>query len=319
MEGWAISRTQQKSEPVGIDPIILTPLLRWVASDPWGARFSLEEIAETDSDPLWPDLARLLESVDSETLSRERSDPHFTFLYGSRPEAAQEQFARLQVVARAIQQAADELRVALLRTASREPRPSPYDHPALQDVTVDEDNLVALAEFEIDGLALSRNGHTFSMVPPVDSQNSAYWLLQTIAHRRLADGISVRLDPLMHRPASEFSRVGYKMWLYGRHLELAALSRMTEEQFGRWIPGKLSSRCAFTDYVWSPRERELHLILEELPTLEQIGTRGPLPPRHIRARERRLRTPRWCMPLLHAGSMEAAQRGSRAKGRKGWR
>ena len=98
--------------------------------------------------------------------------------------------------------------------------------------------------------------------------------MKTVVRRGLCDAVSVRLDPLMHRPSSTFPGVEYRMWLYGRNLDLTQLVGLSEERFGRWLPGRLSRSGEFTDYVWSPRDGGLHLTLEELPKRDEIRVRG---------------------------------------------
>jgi hypothetical protein len=251
-----------------------TPVLRHAASEPSGVLFALEEIAVHSEDCLAQELEQMLAGAASHAVGQERSSEHFQFMYGERPAEFQDRQARLQVVGRDLEQTIDELRLDLLAAAPELERPPPYDHPALTDLELPEDQLVPLSEFEVDGLALTRNGYTFAPVPSLNGQNAAYWLMQTVVRRGLGEAVSMRLDPLMHRSSAAFSRVAYKMWMYGRHLDLSQLVGLSDEQFGRWLPGKLSRCVEFTDYVWSPRDGELHLTLEELPKGDEIRIRG---------------------------------------------
>jgi hypothetical protein len=256
------------------EELVDTGILAHAASDPSGVTFALEEIAEDSNHYLAQELEQMLTSVNAQTLSNQKSDPQFLFLYGDRSMDDQDRQARLCVVSQYVQRTIDRLRLDLLAAAPDSERPRPYDHPALSDIDLSEEQLVPLTEFEVDGLALVRRGHAFAPVPAVNGQNAAYWFMQTVVRRGLRDAVSVRLDPLMNRSSAAFPRVEYRMWLYGRHLDLTQLVGLSEEQFGRWLPGRLSRSVEFTDYVWSPRDGKLHLTLEELPKLDDIRIRG---------------------------------------------
>jgi hypothetical protein len=249
-------------------------LLAHAASDPAGVMLALEAIADEPTNCLGVELDEMLSCVGGDQLGAVLLDEHFLFFYGDRPSDVRDRQARLQIVGRALEHRIDKLRLDLLMERTSTGRPYPYDHPALADLSVAEDGLVPLSEFEVDGLALSRKGHTFAPVPAVNGQNAAYWFMQTVVSRDLADSMWIRLDPLMHRPSAEFGRMHYKMWLFGRHLDLTELVGLAEEQFGRWHPGRLSRAVEFTDYVWSPRSGELHLTLEEFPKQTDIEARG---------------------------------------------
>jgi hypothetical protein len=258
----------QTSEPPG------DPVLAHAASSPGGVLHALDEIADLSAHPLARELGEILARASDDAVSQERGDPHFQLMYAERPEDFQDKQARLQVVGRHLERRIDELRLRLLAAGPGLDRPAPYNHQALADIELTEDQLVPLSEFEVGDLALTRNGHTFAPVPPINGQNAAYWFMQTVVRRGLQGAVSVRLDPLMHRPSDAFSHVAYKMWLYGRRLDLSQLPGISQEQFGRWLPGRMSRSAEFTDYVWSPRDGELHLTLEELPKLADVTIRG---------------------------------------------
>jgi hypothetical protein len=251
-----------------------SPILAHAASSPGGVLHALEEIADNSTHPLARELGEMFAAASNAAVSQEKGDPHFQFMYSERPDEFQDEQARLHVVGRHLERQIDELRLQLLATGSTVDCPAPYDHQALVGIELSQDQLVSLSEFDVDGLALTRNGHTFAPVPPINGENAAYWFMQTVARRGLHETVSVRLDPLMHRPSNMFSRVEYKMWLHGRRLDLSQVVTLSQEQFGRWLPGKMSRSVQFTDYVWVPRDGELHLTLEEVPRREEITIRG---------------------------------------------
>src|SRR5205823_1406828 len=97
------------------------------------------------------------------------------------------------------------------------------DHPSLSDLELSGDLLVPMRSFELDGSVLLRNGHACTPVAPVESPNAMYWFMSAVSRLGLQPSVALRLDPLMHGPASEFPRIFYKMWMYGRPPDLSTL------------------------------------------------------------------------------------------------
>jgi hypothetical protein len=172
------------------------------------------------------------------------------------------------VAARALHQA----RLTEISKSATE-RPKPYDHPVLNNLTVDAEGLVPLSSFKICGDALCCNGYAFFILPAVPATNANYWLLQNIQRKGLVDSVSVRLDPLLHGPESELAGHFYRMDVYGRPLDWERIRSLRETEHGRWMPGSLSSKSLFTDYAWIPHEHEVDFLCEELPPLNEAEDR----------------------------------------------
>ncbi len=248
-------------------------LFDYLASTPIGTMFSVEGIGRDSAHPLFSTLEKALEEVDDKLVVEHLASAHFVGMYGRLSKAAQERQARIDIV---VSQAAQQICATRLELLiQKDPRPAPYSHPAISDLELSSDLLVPLSPFDIDGSVLVRNGQAFTPLVTVESPNAMYWFMSAVSRLGLKEIMSVRLDPLMHGPVSEFPRMGFKMWLYGRPLDLATLTTLTKETFARWIPGPGSSTSSeYTDYVWSPRDQELHLTIEELPKLDSLRTRG---------------------------------------------
>jgi hypothetical protein len=79
----------------------------------------------------------------------------------------------------------------------------------------------------------------------------------------------VRLDPLLVSRIEDYAGLEYKMLVYGRALDWDRLMQLKEEEHGRWQPGRLTRGVANTEFVWSPRHREVHFQCEELLVRER--------------------------------------------------
>ena len=78
----------------------------------------------------------------------------------------------------------------------------------------------------------------------------------------------------MFGEADKYPRMEYRMWWYGRPLDWNRIHKLKVEDHGRWLPGGLSTRAEFTDFVWSPRNEEVHFQCEEFPKVNDIFARG---------------------------------------------
>jgi hypothetical protein len=165
-------------------------------------------------------------------------------------------------------------RLAILSSQHKSEKPSPYNHPALSDLELDENFLVPLSQFEIKEAVLIRKGYGFSIVPPTPSVNSGYWFTRSLSKMNNFQNIKVRIDPLLIRPIDQYSQIGYKMRWYGRKINWEGLSKLKDEDHGRWSDPEFQKDIEFTDFVWSPHGNELHLKLEELPKDNALSIQG---------------------------------------------
>lgn len=181
--------------------------------------------------------------------------------------------ARLHVLSR--RASSDLQRVRMENLGDSRPRPSPYDLPVLAHLDVDEDGLVPLAAFDIQGDALCCDNHAFFIVQTLPAGNVNYWLLQELARAGLTDSVRVRLDPLLHGPLGELGGHFFKMDMWGRQLDWQRIRSLREVEQGRWKSEEHSSVSgSFTDFAWTPGGGEVSFTCEELPLPEDVQLRG---------------------------------------------
>lgn len=98
------------------------------------------------------------------------------------------------------------------------------------------------------------------------ASNSTYWLKDKLAGLASAH---VRLDPLRVAPRGELSRSKYAMRVHGRPLDWNRILALRENEPHRWLrergDGNVESE-AVTELVWQPRDGQIVLEAEELPT-----------------------------------------------------
>jgi hypothetical protein len=234
----------------------------------------LDRVAEDPNHPLAGALDAQLSLVDDKTLQAVMADARFRSFWRRLPDRELDRRARAWAVTQALSLEIPRRRLESLSNASGVQRPPPYDHPAVADLDISPDLLVPMAQFELEASVLIRNGHAFSVVPPVQSPNSQYWFVGMLMSKGLVAFTHVRLDPFLHGPSDEYPRMEYKMLWYGRPLDWERLRNLKEEEHGRWNPGPLSYKSEFTDFVWAPRGSEVHFQCEELPQCTDIVTRG---------------------------------------------
>jgi hypothetical protein len=240
-------------------------ILAFFEADPIGPILSVARHVTDPTSPIHAELNTFLSAIPKANVLKTCDDARFRFF--AEGTSDRDRAARIWIAERLL---ADEIPRRKLRTLHQEVsllRPRPYNLPALTDLEVDEDHLVALSEFEFDGARLLRDGYAFLIVTTTDSPNSTYWLLRAIYSEGLADRTRVRLDPFLLGPDTTFPAMFYKMWMYGRPLDWERLASLKQPEHGQWRPSVLSKRSEFTDFVWSPRDREVHFFCEEIPTL----------------------------------------------------
>jgi len=182
--------------------------------------------------------------------------------------AGDDRAARIWIAERYLSMEISHQKLTLIRSTIQNPRPAPYDLPAIGDVPVDADHLVPLSAFKYDGSRLLRNGHAFSLLTTTMAPNSSHWLLGALYSQKLDATASVRLDPYLFGLEDQFPAMFYKMWMYGKPLNWERLGRLRQAEHGRWIPGSLSHKSEFTDFCWVPRPDGVHFLGEEVPNVE---------------------------------------------------
>jgi hypothetical protein len=233
----------------------------------------IEDLLEAGLDSVRTDLASALEAVPSVAISHMDPDARAQseVLFRTKdPELR----ARLYLVSRDAALSIERARLAEITSGLRQTTPPPYDHRALVGIVADDEGLVPLGAFKLEGDALCVNNHAFFMVPPVPGSNASYWLLQHLRRKGLIESVRVRLDPLLHGPAEVLSGRFYRMDVYGRPLDWNRIRKLQSPDHGRWVAGKMSRRFLSTEYAWMPQSNEVHFVCEELPMVVEVSERG---------------------------------------------
>lgn len=253
-------------------------LLARFAADPT-ADYAFEDEAWAVGSAIDSDLEDFLASLDPDVLEETKRDEDFLFLNQQRRDL--DRAARIWVASRVLRDAIAVYRIRSLCDDSASKRPRPYDVSALEDLEIDRDNLVPLAEFRFNGSAMRRNGHAFQLLSTTPAPNSTYWLLLACHDEPLRGSVRVRLDPLLHGPVGSFPSVRYTMLGYGNEkLNWQRIANLTKPEHGQWRPDNIDQWSARTDWVWEPRGSEVHFRCEEIPSQEEANKK---PSRYLHA------------------------------------
>ena len=235
--------------------------------------FDIEEVLETASMATRNSLTLMLSRVPQSRILELDDEAHGNARALFRA-SNREMRARLLVVGQDIAAAIQAARLAAVCSAQPPAMQLPYQHHALETVSVDGEGLVALSNFAAQGDGLQIGSHVFFMFSPLQVNNASFWTLAALGRLGLNDAVRIRLDPLLHGPAEQICGRFYSMVVYGRHLDWGRITALKEAEHGRWQPGALSTRSEFTDYVWEPRGHEVHFVCEEVPLAKEVRQRG---------------------------------------------
>lgn len=168
----------------------------------------------------------------------------------------------------------DKLRIKYL-TEEIIYRPLPYNHPSLEDLVIDPNNLANIENFELSKGGFLRNGEVFSLLPTTQATNSSYWLLEELLDITENELIKIRLDPLIHQPEEKYNPILFKMQVYGKSLDWERIKDLKTVEHTYFIPDSISSREIYkTDIVWTPNNHEIHFTCEEMPQKDMLKYRG---------------------------------------------
>ena len=243
------------------------------SADPGGPLLNLGFEADDPDSPIRSAIEEFLSCIDERRVAQVRDSRDFQCRMSAKTNHDRE--ARIWIAQDILASRIAASRLEMLRQDAAVDCPKPYDHPALADLTPDEDYLVPLRDFEFDGSRLLRNGHAFLVMSTTGSPNSTYWLLQSCFTEGLREHVKVRLDPFLYGSAESFHARAYLMLVYGQPLDWHRIDGLRESEHGRWRPDRASGHPSeFTDFVWTPRGSEVHFVCEEVPTIESSGRVG---------------------------------------------
>jgi hypothetical protein len=253
---------------------IMKEVFSYFASDPIGPMLNLERVAEESENPISSKITEQLALFDTSTIDRVKEDKQFRFFCGPSEGADLDRKARLWALKQLLIEGIPEARLRALIDSCGMKRPPPYEHSAVANLQLDPDCMVPLSSFRVRAGALMREETGFTVLLPIESTNSQYWLIQSLLQEGLQAVTAVRLDPFIVQPEKDYPCIEYRMWWYGVPLDWERIDNLNTEEHGRWAPGKLSTQSAYTDYAWTPRAGEVHFRYEELPLRENVRTRG---------------------------------------------
>lgn len=254
-------------------------IFEYLASEPNGVLSAIEEISSDPRHQLSPYINELLTSIPENLVFGALMSDDYKFIYSDSRFSEEEKYrqTRIWFLRNYISKEIEKSRFEIIKKQFEFIRPEPYNHPAIKDLELDHNYLVPLREFKVEEGVLLRNGFGFAIVPPLQDLNSSYWFTRVLSKPQFYDHVKVRLDPFLVRPSEEFTRKFYKMLWYGKSLDWERIKRLKEDEHGRWESDDsvLGLRdIGLTDYVWAPRDSDIHFLCEELPKETKIELRG---------------------------------------------
>lgn len=144
-------------------------------------------------------------------------------------------------------------------------RPAPYNSENLSGFFIDKNNLISTGDFNIKNDTFKHQDFVYELCPLTHASNSNYWISKAILKCIKSSSISfkVRLDPLKEFKTVDYRPLEYKMWVHGKPLDWLRLVKLKNDEYGQWLNER---EYVTTDFVWSPRNEEVHFTCEEYPS-----------------------------------------------------
>jgi hypothetical protein len=212
-----------------------TELIQYAARDHFPSEWLLRDLATTSGHTLHKEAARLLQASTEYT------------------------------VGAALDRAVSAMRIKRLVAQSSAQTPDPYSHPDLRRIAPNSQELVQLSAFDLALRSPSSGESVFELLPSLEKRNSSHWCLGVLQKLLIFNPL-IRLDPFMIAPRKGYAGYMAKMDVYGRPLTWQKVLQLRDESAHRWMPDRQDSDVAFTDAIWAPRDEEIHLRCEEVPT-----------------------------------------------------
>lgn len=180
-------------------------------------RWQLESLKDELTADLKSRMDELMHAIPEQVVQARLTHPDYQGTHDDSTDDDTEWDTRKEILIGLISRQTNQVRIRMLHNDSGQDRVAPYDHEALLDLDVDEDNLVALDQFELKNRRFERKGYVFELALTLLAENSSYWLKKNLL--ALADKVSmaVRLDPLAIQSQSEYREAMYKMGDMGCH------------------------------------------------------------------------------------------------------
>lgn len=241
-----------------------TRLLETAGSIPTQPSWVLQEIVSKPDHPLFSQLDSALNSISVAEVEDYFSDPNRQW---RRPN--NDRIARLDVLIADVERQLYEQRREALCVTDQTFRAAPYNHPVLQEIELDKDNLVRADSLRWSHTGWISGSFAFHLPPSLDQANSSYWAFQKLRRLDSSADLSIRLDPLLVCSLKDYQAAGYRMFVYGRPLDWDRLAKLKEEEHAQWMPDSVRSAGGIhsTQLSWTPKDDGLHFKCEELPLI----------------------------------------------------
>lgn len=170
----------------------------------------------------------------------------------------------------------DIARVRIEKLLDKNARPAPYDSNNLSELYIDKNFLASIDQFKTDNYGFEKGNLVYTLCPILEQSNSSYWIFIAILKFAKENKINfkIRLAPFIEIPLNDYQPMFYRMLVYGKPLDWQKILSLRNDDFGRWFDEKEYNRNGFTDYVWSPKDNEVHFTCEELPKFDFKGIKS---------------------------------------------
>lgn len=228
--------------------------------------WEVEEVLENKNHPQYSNLIYDIENIDNVELEEVVREKHIDWLLDRKED--KEWGKRVYYIIFKLQKEIQKGRIANL-IEFRE-RPKPYDSENLNGVAINKNHLIGTGQFDLSSHRFQRNNFVYELPPTNGASNSSYWIFQTIINCIKDTGLvfKVRLDPFREIHADRYSPLMYKMLVHGKPLDWGRLLTLRSDEFGQWFNEQDNS---FTDYIWAPKDGEIHFTCEEYPSYSCDG------------------------------------------------
>lgn len=232
-------------------------------------KFAVYEILDNENHPENKNLKIDFDSIDKKELEKYVQENHIDFFIGRNENKDAER--RLFYFVHQLNKDIVSMRIEKLLDSCQ--RPSPYNSNNLQSIIIDKNNLTSIEVFNINNFGFEKDNWVYTLCPILEQSNSSYWIFLTILKFAKENKLNfkIRLDPFIEISIKDYNPMFYKMLVHGKQLDWQRLKNLRNDDFGQWFNEKEYNRIGFTDYVWSPKDNEVHFTCEELPKQDYKG------------------------------------------------
>lgn len=238
---------------------------RRIASHPGDVRVGIQDLLAHGSESLQREFKSYLKSLPNAAIKEVLAEKQFQFFHSSSEN--QERDARIWCARAHLTFQIRQARLRHLRSHDGPFPVPPYSETQLTDLSFDADYLADLDQFGRGLSEFTYGGLSALILSTTGAANSTYWLALALRGLGAADATKIRLDPYLWGPQDDFPMMMYKMDVYGQPLDWDRIARLGKMEHGRWYRDWDITPGEFTDYLWEPRDGQIHLQIEEVPPI----------------------------------------------------